>query len=279
MVRVLESFDYRRFLADWFEERRAADPSFSQREFLRRAGITSSAVLHRILKGGKLPSRHVEAFVTALELSSVEADHFRNLVRYEDAGSVAERAEAYEALLRGRSGVPMYRIPDDAMRFFQRWYFPVVREVVRLVDGEEDLDRISRLVVPPITTRQAGDALRFLERNGFLVRDARGRLAQSDPFVSTGMPRKSGHLESFHRRNLEVNAQALDLLASEDVGMSSLTLAVSRSTYARMRRELARFRKRLLEMAAEDPAPEQVFHLNFLFLPRSRPTAKSKGMP
>lgn len=279
MAPILDYFDYRRFLADWFEERRSLDPTFSQREFLRRAGITSSAVLHRIVKGGKLPPRHLESFVKALELGAEEAEHFRSLVRYADAGTVSERAEAYESLLRRRSEVPMYRIPDEAMGFFRRWYFPVVREVVRLVDGQEDLDRISRLVVPPITTRQAEIALRFLERNGFLRRDDRGRLEQADPFVSTGAPRKNGYLESFHRRNLEINAEALQLLDPEEVAMSSLTLSISKATYTRIRKEIADFRKRLLEIAAEDPEPEQVFHLNLLLLPRSRPTTKSKGTP
>lgn len=270
MALVYDYFSYHEFLQDWFESARAQNSRFSQREFLRRAGISGSAVLHRVLQGQRIPVKYISPFCLAMGLNESETEYFETLVAYEDASSIQERGKVFSVLLRKRAVFPNYQMDDRGLKFFKTWYYPVVREVVNLLGGEVDYNRISRMVIPPITSIQAKNAVKFLEKNGFLERDQHGKLQLADPFFSTGAPRVSGLLASYHKKNLEINSEALELVEKELVSMSSLTLTVSQETYSKMREELADFRNRLMGMARKEQTPEQVFHLNFTFLPRSR---------
>lgn len=263
-------FSYHEFLITWFKNREREGNPISQREFLRKAQISGSAMLHRVLKGGKLPKKYIDSFIQAIGLSAPEAEYFRTQIEYGNSNRIEERGNAFSNLLRLRSVFPQYQMDDRALKFFKRWYYPVVREIIDLLDGSEDLNRISRMVIPPITTVQAENAIKFLEKNSFLKRNQHNRLELADPIISSGSKRKSGLLASYHLKNLEVNHKALDIANKDLISLSSLTLKISPETYEQMRNELADFRSKLLELARADQNPSQVFHLNFTFLPRSR---------
>lgn len=267
---IYDYFSYHEYLEAWFDFQKKNQKRFSQREFLRRANISGSAVLHRVLQGARIPSKYILNFIKALELNASEMDYFYLLIDYEDAKSVKDRGEAFSGLLKKRAAFPKYQIDDQAIKFFKRWYYPVVREIISLLDGEEDYNKISRMVIPPITSIQAKNAVKFLEKNNFLTRSDDNRLELSEPFFSTGAPRVSGLLAAYHLKNLEINGEAVDQVDKGLLSMSSLTLKTSPETYSQMRKELADFRNRLISLARADEDPSQVFHLNFTFLPRSR---------
>jgi len=273
---IYDYFSYHDFLDAWFESAKTEDPLFSQREFLRRGQINGSAVLHRVFQGQRLPKKYIKAFSKAMELNISETEYWEKLVEYEDAKTIKQRAKAFSTLLELRSEIPKYQMDENAIDFFKRWYYPVVREVVHLLDGNEDCNKISRMIIPTISPAQASNALQFLEKNGFLKRNKSGILELSDPIISSGAPRVSALLAAYHQKNLEINNKALDLVDKKLLSMSSINVTVSQRTYEKMRQELAEFRKRMMGLAQEDRDPEQVFHLNFTFLPRSRP-AREQG--
>ena len=276
MNSIYDYFSYHQFIEDWLHYQKERNGRFSQREFLRLSGISSSAVLHRVLQGNKIPEKYIHSFAMAMQLRDGEEDYFRLMIRYQDATTVRERGEAFSDLLRKRSAIPKYQIDDRALQFFKRWYYPVVREVISLLDGEEDYNRISRMVIPAITANQARHAVTFLEKNGFLVRK-RKKLIPADPFFSTGARRESALLAAYHQKNLEINTEALDLVDKEFLSMSSLMMTMSDEMYGNVRKELADFRNRLMELARNDKKPaDRVYHFNFTFLPRSR-SVREKG--
>ena len=270
MIDIFSYFSYHEFLEGWLENQEGSDKHFSQRDFLLSAGIKGSSTLQRIRRGNKIPRKYIENFICALDLKPNEAEYFRTLIAYEDAKEIKTRGDAFSSLLKQRSIFPHYQIDDRSLQFFKRWYYPIIREVVHLLDGSEDWNKISRMVTPPITTVQAQNAVLFLEKHGFLKRNKKGRLERTEPVISTGARRKSGLLASYHQKNLEINSQAMDLVDKELLSLSSLTVCCSKDTYQQMRNELADFRNRMLELARRDKKADQVFHLNFTFMPRSR---------
>lgn len=268
---IFDYFNYIDFLNDYFSFEKSLNPSYSQREFLRKANISGSAVLHRVITGGKkLNKKYIPNFCRALGLKKRESNYFETLVDYGNANTLENKNEHLKALFRIRSSMPEYRLLDKKLNFFRQWYYPVVREIVSLVDCRDDYNLISRMVVPSITSVQAKNAIKFLLKNGFIKKEKSGRYLLTEPFISTGDPIKSTLLARYHHKNLEINQKAVDLVPKELISNSSLTLSVSEKTFHRFRQEIQDFRARLMAITKEDPNPERVFHVGFTVLPRSR---------
>ncbi|MBN2037442.1 MAG: TIGR02147 family protein, partial [Chitinispirillaceae bacterium] len=70
-------------------------------------------------------------------------------------------------------------------------------------------------------------------------------------------------------QTLGQSMEALDTVDLELRDISSVTLSVSRKTYAAIKKEIQDFRKRLLVMAQEDANPEVVCLAGFQLIPRS----------
>jgi uncharacterized protein (TIGR02147 family) len=129
---------------------------------------------------------------------------------------------------------------------------------------------LARHCIPRITAQQAGNAIAYLLKTGFLKKDQRGGYFRTEPVISSGDEVTSTILRNYHRQTLAQSVQALDTVEPGDRDISSLTLSVSRKTYFAIKREIQDFRKRLLSMAKEDASPEMVCLTGFQLLPRSR---------
>ncbi len=264
-------FDYRKYLGDAFNHRKSLDAEFSHRRFLEDAGIPGSAYLVRVLKKArKLNKKYVPHFCLALGLAGREAHYFGVLVEYGNEKRHETKHLLLKDLLKLRAADPDFLLKDRRLNFFKRWYYPVVREVLSLIEVRDDFNAVARMVVPPITAVQAANAVKFLEKNGFVRKDAGGCYALSEPFVSSGDVLNSTVLDQYHRANLALNGEALDLVPPDLRSASSLTLTLSEAGFDRVRREIRDFRAHLMAIAKEDANPERVFHIGFTALSRSK---------
>jgi uncharacterized protein (TIGR02147 family) len=264
-------FDYREYLRDVFQFQKSIDPAFSHRKFLETAQIPGSAYLVRILKASrKLNLKYVPHFCRALGLSAREEHYFARLVEYGNEKRHEPRHLLLKELLKMRAAEPDYSLRDRRLKFFRRWYYPVIREIISLLDFRGDYNLLARMAVPPITAVQAENAVGFLEKNGFIRKEAGGRYILSEPFVTSGDVINSTVLDQYHRSNLALNCEALDLVPPDLRSASSLTLTLSEANFDRVRKEIRDFRAHLMAIAKEDPNPERVFHIGFIALSRSK---------
>lgn len=269
--RLFAYFDYRKYLGDVFRFRKSRDAAFSHRSFLEQAGISGSAYLVRVLKNTrKLNRKYVPHFCLALGLTGRQAQYFGRLVEYGNEKRHEAKHLLLKELLKIRAADPEFLLRDRRLNFFKRWYYPVVREVLSLAEVRDDFGVVARMVVPPITAVQAENAVKFLVKNGFVGKDATGRYILTEPFVSSGDVLNSTVLDQYHRANLTLNEQALDLVPPDLRSASSLTLTLSEAGFERVRREIRDFRAHLMAISKEDPNPERVFHIGFTALSRSK---------
>jgi uncharacterized protein (TIGR02147 family) len=270
-------FDYRAYLKDVVESRKGRDPAFSHRSFLRTAGIPGSGYLARVLQGDrKLNRKYAPHFSKALGLGAREQEYFRALIEFGNEKKHEAKHLLLKDLLRLRAGDEDLSARDKKLKFFKRWYYPVVREIISLNDFRGDYNFLARMVVPTITAVQAENAVKFLEKNGFIARDADGRYILTEAFITSGDLANSTMLDQYHRANLDLNREALDLVPPDLRSASSLTLTLSEARFDLIRKEIRDFRAHLMALAKEDPNPERVFHIGFLALSRSR---KKKDAP
>jgi uncharacterized protein (TIGR02147 family) len=270
-VAIYNYFDYREYLRAVYHHRKKEQPGFSHRHFSREAGIASPNYLLRVLKGTRcLNAPYIAKFCRALDLNQNEARYFTTLVSFNTENNVDKKEKYLRDLLALRNRRGIFRLDDKKLRFFSKWYYPVIRELAVILDCKDDFNLLARTCAPRITARQAENAVMYLLKNGFLKKDADGRYCRTEPVISSGDEVRSTILRNYHRQTLAQSIETLNAVNLENRDISSLTLSVSRKTYFAIKKEIQAFRKRLLVMAREDAGPEMVCHAGFQLIPRSK---------
>jgi uncharacterized protein (TIGR02147 family) len=270
-VHVFEYQDFRQFLRDFYAAQKAKSRAFSHRAFCKRAGLSSSNYLNLVMKGERdLSSEMAPRFAKACGLAKREADFFCDLVAYCQAKTTEEKQRWHERLARFRKFREAHRLVGEQTAYHANWYMPAVRELATLAAFQEDPQWIAAALEPPISERQALEALDTLQKLALLVRDGSGKLRQAQALVTTG-PGPLGHqIFVYHQGMLDLAKRALDHLPREERDISSLTLCVAESTVPILKERIREFRRELLELAELEPAPERVLQLNFQMFPLSR---------
>lgn len=261
--------DYRAYLRAHYLEHKARY-GFSFRSFSRRTGLKSPNYLKLVMDGERnLTPEMAERFCIGLRLRGASAEYFQELVAFNQARTLDERAERYARLRRFRRYREAHRLDLAHDAYHSRWYIPAVRELITALNFRDDPAWIARRLVPSIKPEEARLALETLLELGMVVRDAEGKLRQSTPLVTTGAEVRSLHLANFHRSMMAHAAASLDRVAAEQRDISSLTLCMSREGLARIKRRIQKFRGELLALSEQDPQPEQVVQVNFQLFPLS----------
>lgn len=193
------------------------------------------------------------------------------------AKSTEERSRHHERLARFRKFRDAHQLLGEQTAYHEHWYMPALRELAGLPAFREDPKWIAGMLEPPISPRQAAEALETLCRLGLLVRDAQGRLQQAQALVTTG-PGPLGHqIFVYHHAMMDLAKRALDDLPRELRDVSSVTLCVAEGTLAVLKQRIREFRRELLELAEADARAERVVQLNLQLFPLSRRAEASRG--
>ncbi len=271
MIDIFKYFDYLEYLNDFYSNMKSQVYGFSHRSFLKKAGISSPNYLVRILKGQrKLSPKFIANFSRAINHSGKEAEYFRLLVLFKNEKRPEEKERYLRGMLTARNSREEFRIHDQKLKFFKKWYYPVIRELVTIVDFNDDFNLLASRVIPRITAVQARNAVHYLEKNGFIKKDAHGRYRQTDSVISSGPEVHSTIMADYHKKTILQSARAVDEIQSEERDISSLTMSVSKETYREIKKEIQGFRKRLLSLARNDNNPELVCFAGFQLLPKSK---------
>jgi uncharacterized protein (TIGR02147 family) len=267
---IFNYFDYREYLADVFAVLEKKRHGYSYRNFSREAGIASHNFLPRILRRERnLSEDFIPQLGSCLKLTIKELNYFRALVAFNNTKRPSEKECCLKVLLKFRYESEEHKIEDAKLGFFDKWYYPVVRELVTLLDFQEDYALLARHAIPRITAAQAKSAVAFLLKNGFIKKESNGRYVVANAIISTESEVDSAIVPKYHKAALEQCIDAIETVKKEDRNFTSSTLLVSRELYEDFKTEIELFRKRLLSMAKECKSPDMVCLAAFQLLPRS----------
>jgi uncharacterized protein (TIGR02147 family) len=269
-INIFNYFGYREYLSDVYDLLKEKRYGYSYRVFSKEAGISSHNFLPRILKNQRnLTSEFIPKLVDYLKLSLKEAKYLQALVAFNNAKKPSAKEQFLKQLLSVRVANEEFRIEDDKLHFFDRWYYPVVRELVVICDFQQDYNKLARNCIPRITAQQAKSAVAFLMKNNLIKKDANGRYAVTDAIIATEPEVDSAIIPKYHRITMRQCVDSIDIIKKEDRNFSSSTLLVSKKLYEEIKKEIYQFRKRLLSMAKDCRDPEMVCYTGFQLLPRS----------
>ncbi len=276
LEKIYEYENYRDFLKDFFEEQKRLRTTFSYRWFARKAGLSSPSLCVDVVKGRvNLTLKTLPKITKGLGLRGRTASFFRNLVLYNQARDENSREEHLYQLVRIRKGSQLYRLRQSQFAYFDNWYYPVVRELVVYCEWNDDYAVLAKKVYPPITESQAREAVDALLSLGLVVRNEDGTWEQSREGLSTeGVPYP---IQKNTRRDLlKLGLAAGDVLGPDSRYIAHATLSMSEKSYREAVRIYDEARKRIVDLALNDPEVEKVYEAMMLMFPLSENTKDSR---
>lgn len=168
--------DYRRFLRDRFEELQAADPSFSQRRFSKKAGFANPGFLNEVIKWRrKLSVGALEKAALGLSLSAQEAEFLGLMVDFNHAKTEPDRQAAYAAPTQRRSRKSFLRLGENHSEYYRDPHYALVRSAIEVSGFRGDYERLARFLQPPMPASAVKRCVRNLFDWGLVRQDQHGR--------------------------------------------------------------------------------------------------------
>lgn len=276
-VSVFEYTDYRKYLHDFYLDKKKQTPSFSYRYFARKAETSSVGFYKDVVEGRKnLGRSFILRFSKALNHKEREAAYFENMVMFSEAKTRDERQYFFgQMMLCSESKVAKVEAPR--YEYYSRWYYSAVRALLSYKDYKdcnEDHKKIANDVDPSIRPDQAKKACSILQKLNLVKKDNKGYMRLSDPLISTGKVVDPAvntiHIENFQKTMIEHSLTAFSKKSFSNMDLSTLTLSISEDTFDSIKKDLAAFRRNTLGMAEIDESADRVYQLNIQFFPISK---------
>lgn len=239
--------DYREFIRDYYKEKKSAE-NLTLRDFARKAGFSTHTHLSNVIDNKRSLTRESAGKVArGLGLNPAERTYLELMVRFSNAATVDEKNDVYEQMCACMPKSEIRKIGAEYYEIFRNAYVLTIRETVALPDFKGDVKWIAKKMHPRITVNQAEKAIATLVAAKLLVRDAKGRLKQTNADLTTGREVKSLAISLYHKQLLELAAASIDSTAAKDRDISSLTLNISKSEFDFIKRRTADFRTEILD--------------------------------
>ena len=264
----LYSYDnYRRYLADYYEEHKRSESGFSWRVWSRRAGFGSPVFLKLVCDGTKnIGSTSIDRVAESCGFSIEETAYFHALVEFTHADTDQERNFHYSKMAEIRSRSESATIKNDQFDYFSEWYIPVIREVAAGIPVETPTSALTEMIRPKVTKTQAKHALSVLVRLGFLQNES-GIWQQHSPLITTDPSVQSLAVRNFHDHMLTQASLALRELPRKERSLTGVVLKISGDGYEKISERIDQFRQELLAIAGSDSDVDRVCHLGIQLIP------------
>lgn len=268
---VFAFLDYRALLRHWYALKKAENPRFSYRLLARKVGFSSPGFFTLILQGKTNISLDMaDGFAEAMKLKKKERDYFLALIQFNQAKDAEQKAK-YQEKLEAFTAFKVKHLGPERYRILSRWYYIAVRELLNFMPFQGDFRTLGSMLEPPITARQAEEALALLQELGMVVKTAQGGYARVDPVLTTGYQANAPEVEGFFQAMHQLGGEALARFPREERNLSWLTLSTTKAKYKEIVEELRAFRLRVLELVEKEPREEIVYQCNFEIFPLTRP--------
>ena len=268
MKEIVEYTDYRKFIQDYYDERKRCS-AFSWHAFAQKAGFSSDVYLKYVCEGKKnLSVGSAGSVANAMGLVGFEYDYFVLMVSYAHAKNDSAKRAAFEERCALANAHKMRVLGDEEFNYFKSWKNSVIRELAPHMPGAKPLE-MAHACKQKISAAEVSETLDFLVKAKLLKKDKSGNYQQTDKAIKMApveaVPLAARDLQ---RQMGEFAIQSLDLPLSERV-MSGYTLGLTHRAYERIKKEMDDFWRRVVAIATEDDETDCVYRLNMQLFPMS----------
>jgi uncharacterized protein (TIGR02147 family) len=268
MNSIFEYLDYRDFLKDFYEEKKAQRSFFSYRLFGAKIGLDASYLAKVLIKIRHIADPTIAKITAFCGLTGAEADYFESLVHFVKSKSHKESKALFEKLL-SLKGVKSSTLLIHQYSFYQKWYHSAVRSILELFEFNGDYKALAEWLSPPITVKEAKESIRLLENLRLIKKDDRGVFRLTDTAITTGPEWQSLAIQSFQEETIKLSGESLSRHPKEVRDISTVTMNINAKDFEEIRERIKEFRGSIIKYVSEQTSPDRVVQLNIQLFPLS----------
>jgi len=282
MISIFDYSDYRKYLEDYYTEKKTENTAFSYQSLARKAGFNNRGFAYNIVKGKKnLSPANCHRISEAIRHNKYEADYFETLVAFNQAQDVKEKKRCFEKLCqiksRGKGFSKTQIVNKNQYEYYSRWYHSAIRSILGMYRFKNDYKWLARMVTPSITVKQAKKSVELLRELGMIIKQKNGAYSLADTSITTGKEVIGLAIQNFHGECADLAKNAIHTVSKNNRNVTGLTLGISKASYDRICDEIARFQEEIMEIANSDEEADRVYQLNFHMFPMSKSDNERKG--
>lgn len=270
MKSLFEYDSYRKYLEDYFQEMKAKRKTFSYRSFARKAGFSSCGFCHQVVTGERnLTPQATEKMIQGIGMDGKKAEYFQALVRFEQAERSEEKEKAFAQINILRKDSAFMRLNRSHLRYFEHWWYPVLRNLVVYAPWGDDYRLLASLVQPPISEAQARHGIQVLEELDLVMRDSQGCWTMTATLLHSGdVPAQIKY--QTRKEILQLGLDSLDNYPSSERHATYYTLGIQASSYEKLVALIEELNAKAACIAAEDQDVQRVYELSVMLYPLSK---------
>jgi uncharacterized protein (TIGR02147 family) len=270
MPNIFEFTDYRLFIQAWHAASKMSRPKMTYRIIAETLGFNSPAHVLMVLKGkANLSEEHALRLATLMKLNKKETKYLIEIINYNQHRSVQDKKLYLKKMARlNTTGTTLLK--PDQYEYYQKWYYSVIHEILSFYPFKGDFKNLAKMVHPPISQREAAQAIALLERLEFIKKENDGRYTCEYPGISAYAEGHSLVLSSYADTMINQSRLALQNLPGDERSVSWAGISMSKATFEKAKEEAREFRKRIITMAQQDQSPDRAYHFNMQIFPVSQ---------
>lgn len=266
MINIFTYTDFRKYLTDFYEDRKKSDSRFSYRFLSEQSGINPGNFI-KMLKG----ERNL-TLVAAIKLSHPmglnkrERDYFQSMIRFSQAKNHDEKKQCFEELITFKES--SVRVLDAGYyMFYDKWYYTAVREALSFFPlNDKNFAELGKAIIPGISVKQVEKTVKLLLELKLIVKADNGNYQRTDAVLSTGNEMRSLVLNNFVINTMKLAAQSINARVQE-TNLSTVTCSLSSEGFNQVQEEIRKCRRRILEIAKDSNIPDRVYQFNMQLFP------------
>ncbi len=252
---IYEYFDFRSFLRAWFESEKARRQRFSKATVSRSLGLPNSRNFFSDILGGRpLSETFQERLIRVLALDRDQARYFRALVEWEQATLPERRESALQIIAEFRRPAGIV-LAAHQMEYFRHWRYGAVRALLDTDDFGDEPGRIGRQLRPRLTSAEARESLRLLERLGLIARNDRGIWKPTDRSISAPEGREDAFVLDLQIQQFDLARQRILSKDGHPRLVATNVISISSAGYLRLLERIDKFRTEIRTLVLDDEDP------------------------
>jgi len=266
MINIFDYTDFRKFLTDYYEDRKKEEPRFSYRSLTALGGINAGNFV-KMLKGERNFSLAATIKLAhALKMNKRERDYFQSMVQYCQAKNHEDKKRCFEELMAFKEST--VRVLDaNHYAFYDKWYYTAVREALAFFPlTDYNSNKLGKCITPSISEKQVIQAVNLLTSLNLIQKGEDGIYRRTDVLLSTGNDIKSLTLNNFVIHTMQLAAEAINNNTKE-TNLSSVTFSISENEFNEIQEEIRRCRRKIMEIEKGTQNPNRVFQFNTQLFP------------
>lgn len=270
--------DFRKYLADYYTQKKTDNPGYSHRVFARQAGLSSPSHLLMIIKGERnLSNKTIPKFADGLNLSAKEKRYFELIVLFSQTEELELKSRYFGEIISIKATTSgLYKLEKDRFDFLSQWYAVAIYVLIGMQNFKHDLQWVCRRLGNKVTQAQVKETLDKLLKLNMVEPDPVNGFRQVSGAVTVADDTRSMAVFDYHQTMLKLAYEALKTHRQTEREMNGVTISFPKEKLPELKEKIRAFRKEINQLASSYPDTDdtEVYQLNIQLFALTTPVDK-----